>query len=81
MQTSKKKLTRYGSDLILAHTVHRNSISSFSVGAAFTSPQDFISLYNQEIKLVKQIFLMLKKYNKVKGMKKKFTNTYAHAKR
>ena len=44
--TSRKKLTRYGSDLILAHTVHRNSISSFSVGAAFTSPHAFTSLCN-----------------------------------
>jgi hypothetical protein len=38
-------LTRYGSDLTIAQTVHKNWISSVSDGAAFTSPHDFISLY------------------------------------
>lgn len=42
--TSIKKLTRYGSVLTIAHTVHKNWISSFSDGPAFTSPQDFINL-------------------------------------
>lgn len=36
-----KKLTRYGVDLINEHTVHKNWISSDSVGAAWTSPHAF----------------------------------------
>lgn len=43
--TSRKKLTRYGSALILAHTVHKNWISSISVGPALTSPHVLINLW------------------------------------
>lgn len=41
--TSRKKLMRYGSCFSLAQTIQRNWISSFSVGAARTSPHSRIS--------------------------------------
>lgn len=47
--TSRKKLTRYGSCFSLAHTIHKNWISSFSVGLANTSPHRRISFYREKI--------------------------------
>lgn len=46
--TSRKKSTRYGSCFSFAQTIHRNWISSFSVGAARTSPQSRISFWSRK---------------------------------
>lgn len=45
--TSMKKLAKYGSVLILAHRLQRNSISSFSLGVAKVSPQSLTILCGQ----------------------------------